>query len=756
MAWLQAPTKKTTIVATKSSKPAPILSTFAKTNAPPPQEHTFDNLDSLGKFSSTMSTVSELALDPLSLKANPKKAISDYWHGIKDTVVKAGVDWANVFDKNKTKSEKLASGLSATAGTIGAVISPITSLFASANDIPVVGTVSRLISLPFEIVGDAGHDLAYPVVASLPISKQAKRNIVDGVGEIFSLAGQFALPITAEKLGAIKTDLVKKYGATDADTIIKQAKEKAKTIKKPVLQTFAKKEIAPVEVPKVDIAPIPEETKQIPTLSKAKKMITKEGGVANATSIPAVNAYASAELSQSLGLNEKYLYEHATKQDINLGEWLKKFDRQASLEDRAKVRNDLIEKLSSEAQIIEKTKPKKTSEPLNAGKEVLPIETLAKEFRKGKTDARQLTDQLVKLYPNKNPVLLEDLAGNAQALRENKAFNLEELQKALNNIKDENKDSAMRLFRGSKENGKINITDETKSFERILDVKNTQEELLKKLEQEGVHVPSSVWEVKDKKVRYSEADPFLRDHFKDRYDAIRYNNENRPEIKSKEIHDLKTGKFHATNRDYADLYARQNRGAKYDVSTKKVPLKPVGEGEVLTSKLAKGVEEKAIAKKLTKGFGDLPEYQKVNLKEQARLSTEFFAKDPEKAFDVAMGIENPPEGILPEMIFSVVEENAIKNADIDTLRQLANSELTSEATAMGQRIRALAERNPESPVVSIQKVEKGRLKNLENKLKGARTVTEVRTETMQEIKKSIKKRNPRTQNWAEFIKSIEC
>lgn len=108
------------------------------------------------------------------------------------------------------------------------------------------------------------------------------------------------------------------------------------------------------------------------------------------------------------------------------------------------------------------------------------------------------------------------------------------------------------------------------------------------------------------------------------------------------------------------------------------------------------------------------------------------------------------------MIFSVVEENAIKNADIDTLRQLANSELTSEATAMGQRIRALAERNPESPVVSIQKVEKGRLKNLENKLKGARTVTEVRTETMQEIKKSIKKRNPRTQNWAEFIKSIEC
>jgi hypothetical protein len=185
------------------------------------------------------------------------------------------------------------------------------------------------------------------------------------------------------------------------------------------------------------------------------------------------------------------------------------------------------------------------------------------------------------------------------------------------------------------------------------------------------------------------------------------------------------------------------------------PLKPIGTGETKVSKLASGVEEKAIENKLAKSFDDLPQYQQLNMKEQAQKSVELLNSDNARAIRIALGQEMPPADIIPESVFAAVEEYATQKSDIDLLRQLATSELTSEATAMGQRIRALAERNPDSAVAVMDDVVKTREKAAGKKLKG-KTTKEARKETVAEIEKEIKQFTPREKDWAAFIEKIKC
>jgi len=179
-----------------------------------------------------------------------------------------------------------------------------------------------------------------------------------------------------------------------------------------------------------------------------------------------------------------------------------------------------------------------------------------------------------------------------------------------------------------------------------------------------------------------------------------------------------------------------------------------GTGEIKTRGLARGVEQKAIEKKLTESFGDLPEYKTVSMKDQAKKASDLLTENPSKAKRVAMGEELPPEGILPESVFVAVEDSAIAAGDAVTLRALATqSNLTSEATVMGQRIRTLAERNPESPVTAIADIAKARQKSVKGMVKD--TGKEIETVSKQ-IGESIKKTLPKRGDWVKFIESIRC
>lgn len=185
-------------------------------------------------------------------------------------------------------------------------------------------------------------------------------------------------------------------------------------------------------------------------------------------------------------------------------------------------------------------------------------------------------------------------------------------------------------------------------------------------------------------------------------------------------------------------------------------LKPAESlGETKTSKLASGVNENAVAKKLTDTLGDLPEYNKVSMKEQAQYAADLIANEPDKAMRIAMGEEAPPAHILPEAVFTALEDKATSEGDVDTLQKLATkSNLSSQATAMGQRIRALGERDDLSPVSKIQELKDTREDAIENKKPG--TIAKTRKTIADSITTEIKKATSTRQSWEDFAKQISC
>lgn len=182
--------------------------------------------------------------------------------------------------------------------------------------------------------------------------------------------------------------------------------------------------------------------------------------------------------------------------------------------------------------------------------------------------------------------------------------------------------------------------------------------------------------------------------------------------------------------------------------TYRPPMPIESTGELTRSKLASSVDANAVANKLSDGIGLLPEYNKVDMKEQAQFATDLVHNEPDKAMRIAMGQEAPPAHILPESVFTAIEDKATREGDSETLRRIATeSNMSSQATAMGQRIRALAEREDLSPVKGIQEVAKAR----ENSGGPDKVKSEVAS-----IKKEIAKSAPTKEDWSSFIESVKC
>jgi hypothetical protein len=173
--------------------------------------------------------------------------------------------------------------------------------------------------------------------------------------------------------------------------------------------------------------------------------------------------------------------------------------------------------------------------------------------------------------------------------------------------------------------------------------------------------------------------------------------------------------------------------------------------ETKPSRLAQGVEAKAVAANLTQGFADLPEYQTVKVADQAERAVKLLNDNPDLAKRIAVGTEQPPAGLLPESVFTAVENRALQQGDIQTIQDLAQGSRSVEASGMGQRIRMLAERNPNSPVKAIADIEKARSASVP-KEKLAKVTNQIKTEVDVELKKSA----PKIKDWSSFLESIKC
>lgn len=199
-------------------------------------------------------------------------------------------------------------------------------------------------------------------------------------------------------------------------------------------------------------------------------------------------------------------------------------------------------------------------------------------------------------------------------------------------------------------------------------------------------------------------------------------------------------------------------------------VKPIkGTGEKKVRGLALSVEEKAIENNLTSRLSALPEYKTVNMAEQAAKAQKLVQENPELARKIAFGEERPPADLLPESVFVAVENDAIAKGDIATITALAReSGLTAEATTMGQRLRALAERDPESPVGAFESVIRAREQELERRLASRKkqlgadgkkvkvTAATEKAKVVEEIKQTIKKSAPKKADWNAFIQELTC
>lgn len=153
---------------------------------------------------------------------------------------------------------------------------------------------------------------------------------------------------------------------------------------------------------------------------------------------------------------------------------------------------------------------------------------------------------------------------------------------------------------------------------------------------------------------------------------------------------------------------------------------------------------------------ELVKYKSLVNKDQLDLAMKYYDTNPESAKMIALGLENPPEGILPTSFYVVAEKMAIKNKDIDMLQSLATqSSISKEASQMGQFIQMLSNINSESPLRSIQSVSSARVKNYDtlNKVSAERTI---KIEGEKLSKKIIKSFEELDENIETFIKELEC
>src|SRR3990167_10803446 len=185
-------------------------------------------------FPGSLEHLADLQVDPFSLKEDSRKVISSYFGGIKDSIVGAGESLRGAFEEAKggTTSGTVGKSLEFGARTLGAVLSPITSAFQAAENLPGWGSAAKLINTAFSALGEGTTGISNTVIDKLPIDEKTKENLKPGIAEALSLATQIlagglvegAFRVGKPKINELKT----KYGEQDAQTIIEQAMEIAK------------------------------------------------------------------------------------------------------------------------------------------------------------------------------------------------------------------------------------------------------------------------------------------------------------------------------------------------------------------------------------------------------------------------------------------------------------------------------------------------------------------------------------------------
>jgi len=158
----------------------------------PPQPSAFPN---------TTKSLQDISSDPFNLNADPSKAFGDAVDAVKGIFTN---EWNNIGNLFQSKSISEGSGnlLKTAVGAVPFIpaaapaIFGFSILFGAAKDIPVLGTVSKLIDTAFNALPEGASSAAGGIIDKLPIPQDVKDNIKGGVQQAASLAtqiGEFAI-----------------------------------------------------------------------------------------------------------------------------------------------------------------------------------------------------------------------------------------------------------------------------------------------------------------------------------------------------------------------------------------------------------------------------------------------------------------------------------------------------------------------------------------------------------------------------------
>lgn len=238
----------------------------------------------------TVNTLASLQEDPLTLKGS----LSDAWKTLQDVPDTAGKQLAQAAAdyvvantrQGATLGGKIGALGSLLAASAGVVFSPISALFASAEKVPVLGSVAKLVGLGFSMPTDVANVVIQGAVDALPISQSEKEKLAPGLKAIADIAvqigvGEGAAKVTGIIKGKAKTvvdsvkaeapelapkvdsipqktvdTLIAKHGVEDAKVIVREAARAV--VEKPKIRLYAEKPAGVVgtELKPTDIKPM--------------------------------------------------------------------------------------------------------------------------------------------------------------------------------------------------------------------------------------------------------------------------------------------------------------------------------------------------------------------------------------------------------------------------------------------------------------------------------------------------------------------
>ncbi len=188
------------------------------------------------------------------------------------------------------------------------------------------------------------------------------------------------------------------------------------------------------------------------------------------------------------------------------------------------------------------------------------------------------------------------------------------------------------------------------------------------------------------------------------------------------------------------------------ISEPSVKTESVSTSETKRSKVGKSIEAKAIEQGLASSFSESAQYDPITIKDQANRVSELMRTDMERAKRIVTGKEKLPDGMLGGSIIKAMEDHAMATGDAQLALEIANSPLTSATSIHAQEMRMLAERNPDSAVVALQRLKK--IKEEAAIKKGAPK----KERLVEQIQERIKKEKPKAtkETWSSFIESVTC